>query len=152
MKKINKFLLLIFTICLFSISSVQAGGKDDDKTTSKKLATCKYTTTAGAFDVSFEISLHEDGSISRTPDSGDPLGDSNKYAYYPKGFNEEFKNVIYRGEKIAKDCPTVYVCDGDLQFGVYSTGVACAAGNSSKGVTGSLSYVSSSVEQSKNEI
>lgn len=151
MKKINKLLLLIFTICLFSISSVQAGGKDDDKTTSKKIATCKYTTTAGAFDVSFEISLHEDGSISRTPDSGDPLGDSNKYAYYPKGFNEEFKNVIYRGEKIAKDCPTVYVCDGDLQFGVYSTGVACAAGNSSKGVTGSLTYVSSSVEQSKNE-
>ena len=151
MKKINKFLLLIFTICLFSISSVQAGGKDDDKTTSKKLATCKYTTTAGAFNVSFEISLHEDGSISRTPDSGDPLGDSNKYAYYPKGFNEKFKNVIYRGEKIAKDCPTVYVCDGDLQFGVYSTGVACAAGNSSKGVTGSLTYVSSSVEQSKNE-
>ena len=47
MKKINKFLLLIFTICLFSISSVQAGGKDDDKTTSKKLATCKYTTKAG---------------------------------------------------------------------------------------------------------
>lgn len=151
MKKLNKILLLMLAICLFSINDVQAGGKKDDEPVPDKLATCKYTTKAGGFDVSFEISLNADGSISRTPDSGDTLGDSNKYAYYPKGFNEEFKSVIYRGEKIAKDCPTVYVCDGDLQFSVYSTGVTCTAGNSSKGVTGSLTYVSSSVEQSTNE-
>lgn len=151
MKNLNKVVFFILTICLLTINNVQAGGKNDDKVAPDKLATCKYTAKSGVFDVSFEISLNVDGTVSRTPDSGGLLETVDKYAYYPKYFDEEFKKVIYQDGKVAKNCPTVYVCDGDQQFGVYPNGVSCAAGDSSKGVSGNLTYISSDAEQSTNE-